>query len=378
MPDYRDVWSQHTSAVNNLYANLGQIRPAAAEMPDVDRDAERVIATSRELAQAAGAQLSAPNAADRETAMLRLVAAAATDLAIANDLLRAEGGETVTLRGIRPTYARAMADLGPILEPGSVPQTAAAIRDATPTPTPAPAPVDPVTRLKTTARLAYESIIGDVTNLGTMTLSGLLTLPVAELNKAISLTASELLKLLSADLSRAVRRVAEFVVEAYDKLLTALGRDLASKARQQTARWIRTLQSGTMFDQLLGQLYEKERILADIERHGRQVGDVAAQRVLNSVLSDTRMVAERFQRQHRSLEWVLRGLNFGRDRLLVIQPWGPLAVTGLYVTAFTYTVYAGGDYVDWFRVEGVEPLDRVPGLRDVVREGLQADQSDAQ
>jgi hypothetical protein len=271
-----------------------------------------------------------------------------------------------------------MDDLGPMLEPSLSEDSTTLVREATPPTTPpaAPASVDPVSRLNTTARLAYDSITGDVTNLATATLSGLLTLPAGQLNEAISLTAAELLNRLSDELGAALRRVAEFVVEAFDKLLTALGRDLASKARQRTVMWIRTLQSGTLFDQLLARLYERERILRDIEQHGRRFADKTIQSALPGLLSDTRMVAERFQRQHRSLEWVLRGLNFGRDRLLQIQPWGPLAVTGLYVTAFSYTIYAGGDYVDWFRTEGVEPLDRVPGLRDVIREGLVAAQGD--
>ena len=63
-------------------------------------------------------------------------------------------------------------------------------------------------------------------------------------------------------------------------------------------------------------------------------------------------------------------MNIVKAGVLASEPWGPLGIAALYVGTLGYVVYAGGDYVDWFRTDQIQPLNRIPGLRDIPRERL--------
>lgn len=372
MPDYADVWDQYNLAVSALYDVL---KPAeTVSLPtvrsaDVSRRADLVITTSSRLADIAAQNLTAPSAVDRERSTLRLVAGAAADLAIAGDLLRTQSEEPApTIREPAVTYPRLISDLGPLFRPenGLTPPTT---RSAAVKP-PLEDPETALTQLNSTATRSFDAIVSDVIEVGQMATGGLATLSTPQLQNAVAVAAQEILDMISDEVGAILRQVARLLIQAYDKILKALGKDAASQARQQAARWLQMLQSGTTLNKLLERLYEKQRILEDIETHARQATDALISDAFSTALNETRALAERFQRQRQSVEWTLRGLAFLRDRLLTIEPWGPLAVTAVYVSTLGYTVYAGGDYVDWFRTEQIQPLNRVSGLRDVVRETL--------
>ncbi|MBS1253113.1 MAG: hypothetical protein MAG451_02159 [Anaerolineales bacterium] len=374
MPDYADVWDQYDLAVSALYDAMG---PAEAlSIPtvrslDVTNHADLVITTSGRLAEAAAQDLTARSAAGRERSTLRLVAGAAADIAIANDLMQAQGeGPAPALReAAAATYPQLMSDLGPILrlENGVAPEIATRGADFKPRGEDA---ADALTQLRRNAERSFDDIADDVIDVGQTAISGLLALEVAPVRQAAAVAAQELLRQLSEGLGSIMRQATRLVVMAYDKILTALGKDAAAEARQQAARWIEMLESGTLFAKLLHNLYDKQRVLADIEAHAKRETQALMSEVFSEVLAETRDVAERFRQHRRSVEWVLRGLAFTKDWLFTIQPWGPLAVTAVYVGSLGYVVYAGGDYVDWFHAEQLQPLNRVPGLREVVRETL--------
>ncbi len=374
MPDYADIWDQYDLAVGALYDVLG---PAEAvpippvRSTDATGRADLVITASSRLANAAAQGLTAPGTADRERSMLRLVAGAAADLAIANDLIRAQdAGPAFTAReAVAATYPQLMSDLGPILRPGGESAPAVPTRGVAFRPQPED-PKDALAQLRWTATRSFDAIANDVIDVGQMAISGLVALEAAPVKEAAAVAAQEILNKIGDGLGTVLRQAARLLVQAYDKILKALGKDVASDARQQAARWLQMLQSGTVFEKLLEQLYEKQRILRDIETHARKASDALMSDAFSTVLSETRDLAERFQQQRRSIEWVLRGLAFAKDWLFTVEPWGPLAVTAMYVGTLGYTVYAGGDYVDWFRTDRIQPLDRVLGLRDVVRETL--------
>lgn len=377
MPDYADIWNRYDLAVSALYDEIGPAEERTRDIvrsPDVINRADLVITTSEQLTRTAALDLTAPRALDRERSMLRLVAGAATDLAVASDLLRTEGGEpTITTRGARDvTYSRVMSELGPILQPGDGFGVSVVTRAAAP----APETVEEaLTQLTTTAGHSFDAISGDVRQLGQMVISNVVSLPAARIHEAAAVATSEIVNLMGGQISGVLSRIAQLMIRAYEKILAALGQDLASQARKQAAEWVETLQSGEALNQLLGQLYEKQRILAEIEAQGKQAEDTLLSDAFPAALEETRALTERFQKQRQSVEWVLRGLNFVRNRLLQIQPWGPLAVAATYMTTLGYVVYAGGDYVDWFRTDQIQPLNRVPGLRAVVRETLTSPQS---
>jgi hypothetical protein len=372
MPDYADIWDQHDLAVSALYDVIGPAKSLSTPIvrsADISSRADLVITTSSRLADAAAQNLTAPSAADRERSALRLVAGAAADIAIANDLLQVQAKEpTIVVRKATPAYPDLLADLGPILRPGNeltLPTTRSTsprlqVEDAD----------EALTQLKLTVTRSFDVIVGDVAEVGQMTISGLIALPIDQVQNAAAVAAQEILNLIADDVGAIVRRAAKLLIQAYDKILKALGQEAASKARQQATQWILMLQTGSVLDGLLERLYEKQRILDDIETHARQVPDALLSDALSTALKEAHAVSERFQQHRRSLEWVLRGLAFLKASLLAIEPWGPLAVTAMYVGTLGYAVYAGGDYVDWFRTDQIEPLNRIPGLRDVVRHTL--------
>ncbi|MFQ5855694.1 MAG: hypothetical protein ACE5LU_08650 [Anaerolineae bacterium] len=375
MPDYADLWDQYDLAVSALYQILepgeGVSRPIVRS-PDVSHRADLVITTSSRLADSAAQGLTAPSVADRERSTLRLVAGAAADLAVANDLIRAQAeAQAITVREVAATYPLLMSDLGPILRPGNDFPPTVTTRGVFFRPL-AEDPAEALAQLRGTATRSFDAIAGDVIDVGQMALSGLVMLPAATVKEAAAVAAQEILNKLGDSLEMVLSLAVRLLVQAYDKILKALGEDTASEARQQAARWIEMLQSGTLFDKLLERLYQKRRILDDIEGHARQATEALMSDAFSAVLTKTGALAERFQQHRQCLEWVLRGLAFAKDWLFTIEPWGPLAVTAMYVGTLGYAVYAGGDYVDWFRTDQIQPLNRVPGLRDVVHETLKS------
>lgn len=382
MFDYADAWDQYDLAVNALYDALGI--PAASRGPvspptDVTQPAYLAIAKSGQLATAAAQGLTAPTTATRGRSMLRLIAAAAADLAIANDLAFAQPDQLgpVLRRAPNTMYHEVMAELGPILQPGAVDT-----RDiVTRRPSIAPrqlGPEEALTQLRQTASRTFDAISDDVVAVGRLALGGLFALQAAPVTRAAAIVVQEIISLLSGELSPTIRHAARFVLQAYDKMLQALGRDAASQARVQAAQWIASLESANHLGTLLERLYEKPRILADIEAYAGQRVQVLSPQALRGLLGDTRNLASRFQRHRQILDWIVRGLAFTEDWLFTIEPAGPLAVTALYVSTVGYVVYVGGDYVDWFRTDQIQPLNHVSGLRHTVRTALAEAKPEAQ
>jgi hypothetical protein len=66
----------------------------------------------------------------------------------------------------------------------------------------------------------------------------------------------------------------------------------------------------------------------------------------------------------------MRVMAFAKTPLMATPPWGTLAVYAFYVVILGYAVYSGGDYLDWYRTGDTAWLDRVKGIRTVVRASL--------
>jgi hypothetical protein len=68
----------------------------------------------------------------------------------------------------------------------------------------------------------------------------------------------------------------------------------------------------------------------------------------------------------------MKVMAFVKVPLLVAAPWGTLAICAAYLGALGYTIYSNGDILDWRRTGEVKWLDRVEGLRTVVKKSLTA------
>lgn len=213
IPDYRTAAAAYQSAIADLYA-----RPPAAPAergaaaippaPDLPRRAQVVIDRSAELGQAAAHVLQTGGAEQRELAQLQLLAAAAADLAVANDLAQhAEGGaaEAVAERG--PALPAALADLRAILD-ASPEGGLSALAGQEPTER-AVGPSNPQEAreaLHKAAGAALDDIRDDAARAVQAALSALLEIPAPPLQEAAQAVFHELMTRVSQGLSALLAR----------------------------------------------------------------------------------------------------------------------------------------------------------------------------
>jgi hypothetical protein len=117
------------------------------------------------------------------------------------------------------------------------------------------------------------------------------------------------------------------------------------------------------FGVLLKKLYEPERIQNEIDQLLNQAAASTSADVFNNVSQQVAELSAKFREQKKVLAMVVHGLSFARPWILSLQPWGPLGITAAYLVGMGYIVYAGGDYIDWYRTGPGERLSFVPGIR---------------
>lgn len=376
MSDSPATWTTYQAAIGALYD-----RPAAesalrgggevAASADLADRAQAVIDQSREMGLATAARLGAAEADRRELAGLQLMAAAAADLAMASDLMRAAEDTVpadVAQRG--PAFSSALNALGPVLSAspeagmrGLMGAELAAVRTGAPADLPAARQA-----LRDSVEVTMPSIRDGAATAAQALIVGLTTLPLPPIQSAVSAAAQEILTRLAGSVSLIVRRAADLVASAITKILDAIGPAAAGEARNQAAQWLREIQQGGLLGNILDKLYEPNRIRADVDRLIETDG--VAVEALNAAGRSVQELRTKFSKQKDVLIWVARGLAWARAWILGLQPWGPIALTTAYLGGIGYTVYLGGDYIDWFRTGPSERLCFVPGVRTVVRQAI--------
>jgi len=172
-----------------------------------------------------------------------------------------------------------------------------------------------------------------------------------------------------------VRRGAALVVEAINKLWTAIGPQREAQAHQQITNWLDQLQRerATVVG-LLDMLYEAQRIGEEASGliAAAPTGTVAAR--YNQATLALEVLSHGYDQTSGILEWVLRILALVKGPLLAAAPWGPLATYSAYLGVLGYAIYSGGDYLDWYRTGNITWLDRVQGLRTAVKRALSSHQ----
>ncbi len=376
--NYQSAWTAYRDAVAGLYARPLTAMAERGEgdivaTPDLVNRAQTLVSRSQQLGEAAASSLALPDPNQRELAQLQLLAAAAMDLSIANDLVRrAEAGvpdEVVERGATLPTTLRELQSVLSIpTEQGiqALMKTARLMERGA-------APTDPQAAkaaLRETVESALADIREDAAAVGQAAFVALAELPTPPIQQAASAVLSELMLKVGESASALVSKAASLVVQAIDKLMAALGKEAQDAARQQAAEWIKDLQKGTLFDTLLKQLYEPELIQKDVDKALEQTSDGTTAEPFNTASQRVSELAAKFRKQKQVLTYVIHGLTFARPWLMTLPPWGPLGITAAYVVGIGYIVYAGGDYVDWFRTGATERLNFVPGVRTLVRQAL--------
>jgi hypothetical protein len=375
-PDYRTAAAAYQQAISRLYEGAGAARadrgPGGLQpAPDLPARAQAVIDHSAELGGAAAGVMRAAASADQyELARLQLLAAAAVDLTVAHDLAaeaEGPGGERAAERGAgipadlqailnTPPEAGIRALLpGASLERGTArPSNPRAARDA----------------LQKAVNVALEDICDDAARAGQAALAGLLQIPAPPLADAGRVALHELTAWAGQGLSALLAKAVSLVLRAVEKIFAALGQEGQGWIRQKAVEWVEDLEKGTLFGKLLEGLYELEKIQAEVDQRIRAAPEGLGANVFNAASEQVERLAAQFGKQRQVIEWVARGLAWVRPWVLGLPPWGPLALTGSYVTLIGYAVCAGGDYVDWYRTGDRRWLDLVPGIRGVVRAAL--------
>jgi hypothetical protein len=369
---YEDAWRGYQDALGALYQDgstaLAERGDRSVRVgPGLEVRADAVIDRSGQLGSAAEAGLAADDLAVRELAELQLVAAAALDLLVADDLARADENAVAVAE---------RSSVGPpreLFEILRTPQEAgiAAVLGPDRTGERWGGSGDAREDVMTAVDAVLEDILDEAAKAGATLTVGLLEISVLPLKEAAAAAGHELLEQLGDRISLMLRKAVALVVKAIEKLASVLGRDARDAAREEAVDWLDRLKKGEVLRALLTLLYEPKRIKADVREMVE--GGPANEQVLREIAARLDELGVRFAKHRKAIDWLARGLAIVRGWLLSLQPWGPIALVSAHVTALGYVVYLGGDYSDWYRTGSSKRLDFVPGVRAIVRQGMLGD-----
>lgn len=377
--EYQAAWTAYQEAVEGLYRTTEQKTierggsDTIAEAPDLEARAQAVVEGSQALGDAIAARQQSPDPDERELAEMQLLAAAASDLAVASDLARlAEDGEQDAVQERGSAMSADISELMVVLNAsrvgglsGLMHKEFAAFRSGGVT-----EPTEARKELQKTMEGALTDIEDDAAKAGQAAINALLEIPLPPLKAAAGIALHELLDKMGDAVSSLVRKATQLVVQAIDKICKALGKSAQEEARRQAAAWIENLKGGEVFSSLLSKLYESERIRQDITARISGSSASLSADLFNTTGQKAGELAAKFRKQKEIMLRVIQGLAWARGWIMTLQPWGTLALTTAYVASIGYIVYLGGDYVDWFRTGASERLDFVPGLRAIVRQTI--------
>lgn len=373
---YLNTWNEYQEAVNALYAppSTTEVAERGAGVPAVTEllgeRSETVLARSEELREILADSLETENLSQRELAGLKLVAAAAYDLSVASDLLDVEStGPTGEVERSARSAVLASDVVRRVLDApleagmlGLLESERAVLPNE---------PMAARAQLEATIATFLADIPQQAATMSQMAVAGVINLGGIPAQGAVSLAVQEILAHVPSGISLLVRRAAAMVVEAINKLWTAIGPQHESQARQQIVQWLDQFQQQrNMMVGVLNVLYETRRIGEETTGlvEAAPIGTTAAQ--YNQATQTLEALLDGYDKTKGVLEWTLRILALIKTPLLGAAPWGPLAAYSTYLGVLGYAIYSGGDYLDWYRTGNIAWLKRVQGLRTTVQRAL--------
>jgi hypothetical protein len=333
--------------------------------PDVNEAAlARVVQRSDELRMALSSAVVGEDPDLRDIAGLKLLAAAAYDLALAEELATTGGAEA---GGVERSASAVFAspDLRAILDApldGTAMQGLAVIERAA-----FPIRLD---RARDKLRDMVDPFIKGITekavDSATAAVTGALNFGLVPLQTGLSVVTQEILAKVPVGASAFVRYAARLAREAVCKLWQAFGQSEQDEIQRETQSWFKDLLENknpavTLLDALYQSARLKEEVIAMINT--TKITEVSHFKKAADTLED---LSARFARINKTLGWVLRAVGWIKTPLLGLPPWGPLAAYGVYGSVLGYSVYTGGDYLDVAWLDN-KWLNRVSGLRGVIR-----------
>jgi hypothetical protein len=333
------------------------------------READALLAHSQALRAALVGVEGLTRSDQQALAQLKLLAASAYDLALANDLIELaqrpiryaleEETPPLTISPEITLVMEAPLELGMegLARPqaGELPTEPGAARDA----------------LAAAIQLSLADIPKAAATLAQTAVAGVATLGLGPIHSAASLAIQQILAKIPEGASALVRRVAAFVVEAVLKIRAALGDEIEEEARAKATIWINEIrEQRDTVQALLARLYQVERIQVEVEGLLANPPATVTASQINQATRQAQAQLAAYQQTRSVLVQVMRVMSLAQKPLLAAVPWGPLAIFAGYAGILTYAVLSGGDHVDWYAEQGAIWINRVPGVRTIAAQAV--------
>jgi hypothetical protein len=354
--------------------------------------AEQLLPVSQQLNQAAAARYVQSGEAAREEAALQLLAKSLIDLQLALQLSQVSGPaqnapvssadelreRTIPAPEATPAFRLANAELEEALgllqeKPGHVEvepssdETERSEGDHRQESSDAAGATDPRQQLIKATGKAVEDITAETAKTAQTALGGLLGQGASTLLQAVGIVSTDIANVLGQgeNLSRAHAVIQGFFANAVAALQKLVGKKILDKTSSWLVGWIGDLDKGETVGKLLGKLYQSEELNKEL---GRQIRNSTTDPAnFSATAQKVQTLRTSYQRQLKVLRGISTSLKFANLLPFYALPQVKLGVAGLYVLLGSYVMVAGADYLD---VETVKFINLVPGLRQVIREGL--------
>jgi hypothetical protein len=363
---YESAWRNYRAAIDDVRTPDGvdPQRGGGQVLAGAGSGLERVLARSQELRTVLSDAVASPNADLRDVARLKLLASAAYDLALAEDIVSSAGGATQAVERSSSVIFSSR-DLKDILD---APLDATAVHGLVlPEREAFPANLDSARgRLRDAVEPYINGITDKSARSATAAIAGALNFGLGPMGTALSAVTQEVLTKLPEGVSAFVRYAAQLIQEAVRKLWAAFGESEQEEISDKTKVWFNELIKNKDYAAaLLGTVYGsarlKDEVIALIDK--ATLAEIGPFKTAAQAIEE---LSARHARIMKTLEWVVRAVGWAKTPLMAAPPWGPLAAYAIYGGVLGYTIYLGGDYLDADGF-GSKWLDHVVGLRALVR-----------
>jgi len=295
----------------------------------------------------------AQDAHERSMAELRLLAAAAADLVIAERLARASGDPEIAgaMYGVAGTAGsesvifQALNSPDKLIAAGRLPPYRSVGQEA----------MQLQAAISECLRYVHDETV-DVTG---DAIAGFLTMDAAILKEAAEALGADISDWLGKTAAGTLKTAVDYVLAASDKLRALLGPRAEEMVREGIYDFIEDIKE----NELMSQAIERFLDTKGIYRQGRdQILTYQGDPVLLAAVADEIMALQgSFRGRAKVTDAIVKGLAAVKLlKPLAVPPWGPLGVTAAYLTVTGYMLYTAHDHVDSGRYAF---LDRVRGVR---------------
>jgi len=404
-PTYQESLAAYTSQLRGLFAPVPGAAPAPARRGGARIEAETLAGRADQLAgialtlgQQHGAFLTSDQPGIILAAELKLLAQAEAEFKVASVLLQCaedemRGAKTGTRRS-GSTTAIALIELANVLdaplEQGLEPFLVKKVHRGGKSTSQSKA----CQALKDQARRSLNSISKNSANTSSVALNTLFSLDSKLLEKGISLVSKEMaekLEKICADLSATVKKLingaVRLMLQAYDWVLSLIGKDVEQTARKKIEEWIDALRAEHknkddvpgLASQLIERIFTTEQIMAQVNTWVDQSKKKTAE--LAKTSEDLSRLSEGFQLKVKRVQGTITTIGTVRQfvrigsvkfpPLAAVLPHLELLSAAIIVSMMGYVIFTGYDHVDtgaatFMKRFSVKIPDRVQGVRKTV------------